>query len=80
MESKKFTVTAVGKNRLDVLNRISTLYIQKQIPVESLSYQNTSAESGKYQIVCFSTREDAIKRIVDQISNYVDISQAYYTK
>lgn len=79
MKTKKFTITAVGTNRLDVLNRISVLYLQRQIPVESFFYENTSANTGKYKIVCSSEHEETIKRIVTQMNNIIEISQAQYT-
>ena len=78
MKTKKFTITAIGKHRLDILNRISALYLQKQIPVESIAFEETEKGKGKYQIVCCTSEEDSIKRIVNQICNIVDISKASY--
>lgn len=76
---EKYTVTAVGKNRLDILNRISTLYLQKRIPVESLVYAKTSNEYGEYKITCYSESSDIIERIVNQINNIIDITRVSYT-
>ena len=75
---EKYTVMAEGKDRLDVMNRISTLYLQKRIEVESFEYSRTAPEQGAYKITCYSERKDVIDRIVNQINNIVEIKRAYY--
>ncbi len=74
---EKFTVRAEGKDRLDVLNRISTLYLQKRIQVESLEFTRTALEHGEYKITCFSDCREVVERIVNQINNIVEIKRAY---
>ena len=59
---EKFTVRAEGKDRLDILNRISTLYLQKRIQVESFEFTRTAPEQGEYKITCFSDcREELLE-------------------
>lgn len=74
---EKFTVTAEGKNRLDILNRISTLYLQKRIDVESFEYAKTEPEWGEYRITCWAAHKELVERIVSQINNIVEIRKAY---
>lgn len=74
---EKFTVMAEGKDRLDVLNRISTLYLQKRIEVESFEFSRTAPQQGEYKITCWSDHKEVIDRIVNQINNIVEISRAY---
>lgn len=74
---EKFTVMAEGKDRLDVLNRISTLYLQKRIEVESLEFLRTAPQQAEYKITCWSDQKEVIDRIVNQINNIVDIKRAY---
>ena len=74
---EKYTVMAEGKDRLDVLNRISTLYLQKRIEVESFEFSRTAPQQGKYKITCWSEKKEVIERIVNQINNIVEISRAY---
>ena len=76
---EKFTVKAEGKDRLDVLNRISTLYLQKRIQVESLEFTRTAPERGEYTITCFSENKEIMERLVNQINNIVEIKRAYCT-
>ena len=74
---EKYTVMAEGKDRLDVLNRISTLYLQKRIEVESFEFSRTAPQQGEYKITCWSEKKEVIVRIVNQINNIVEISRAY---
>lgn len=76
---EKFTVKAEGKDRLDVLNRISILYLQKRIQVESLEFTRTAPEQGEYTITCFSENKEIMERLVNQINNIVEIKRAYCT-
>lgn len=78
MEQKKITVTAIGKNKLDILNRITSLYLQKNIPVESFMLSQADNGDSKYQI-CVNTSEDAIVRIVNQMNNIIDLKSVQYT-
>ena len=74
---EKFTVMAEGKDRLDVLNRISTLYLQKRIEVESFEFSRTAPEQGEYRITCWLDQKEVIDRIVNQMNNIVEIKRAY---
>ena len=76
MEPQKFTVTALGKNRIDILNRITSLYLQKNIPVESFVLSQEENGQSKYQI-CAQTSQDAIERIVCQMRNIIEITSVH---
>ncbi len=77
MEQKQILVTAVGKNRLEILGRITSLYLQRHIPVESLVMEQCGDGNGLYKI-CARAPEDSIIKIVNQISNIIDISEVKY--
>lgn len=79
MEPQKFTVTAFGKNRVDILNRITSLYLQRNIPVESFTLSQSENGESKYQI-CAQTSEEAIIRIVNQMNNIIDLRSVQYFK
>lgn len=78
MEQRKITVTAVGQSRLDILGRITALYLQRNIPVESLALEQDEQGCGWYRI-CARTNEESIIRIVNQIHNIVDIIKVEYS-
>ena len=78
MEAQKYTVTALGKNRIDILNRITSLYLQKNIAVESFVLSQEEDGESKYQI-CAETSLEAIERIVNQMSNIIDIRSVRYS-
>ena len=77
MEANKYTVTAFGKNRVDVLNRITLLYLQRNIQVESFVLSQTGNGESKYQI-CAEATESAITRIVNLMNNIVELNQVQY--
>ena len=79
MELQKFTVTAFGKNRVDVLDRITSLYLQKNIPVESFMLSQSENGESRYQI-CANASEELIVRIVNQMNNIVDLTSVQYAK
>ena len=76
---ERYIVTAEGKDRLDVLNRISTLCLQKRLEVENFEFSRTAPQQGEYKIICYSDKQDMIERLVSQINNIVEIRKAYYT-
>lgn len=77
MEANKYTVTAFGKNRVDVLNRITLLYLQRNIQVESFVLSQTDNGESKYQI-CAEAPESSIMRIVNLMNNIVELNQVQY--
>ena len=77
MEANRYTVTAFGKNRVDVLNRITLLYLQRNIQVESFVLSQTDNGQSKYQI-CAETTESSIMRIVNLMNNIVELNQVQY--
>ena len=79
MEQQKFTVTAEGLSRLDVLNRISVLYIQRHIPVEQMHFQPIDAKASRY-VVCAFTTEETIRRVVGQMNNIIEINNVTYSR
>ncbi len=79
MEPQKFTVTAFGKNKVDILNRITSLYLQRNIPVESFVLSQSENGESRYQI-CAHTSEESIMRIVSLMSNIIDLTSVQYSK
>lgn len=77
MEKKRILVTAVGENRLEILGRITALYLQRHIPVESLVLEQGKDGNGLYKI-CAVAPEESIIKIVNQIGNIIDISRVEY--
>ena len=45
---QKFTVTAEGEGRLDIVSRISMLFLQRHIDVESLTYMPAEGLISRY--------------------------------
>ena len=47
---QKYTVTAEGEGRLDIVSRISMLFLQRHIDVESLVFMPLEGMKSRYQI------------------------------
>jgi len=76
----KYIVDALVRNRLDILNRITSLFIVKNLPVLSVMFSATENNMAVINLICLSPSEDIMKRIMNQANNFVDISEIYYTK
>lgn len=77
MQTNRYTVTALGKNRVDVLNRITLLYLQRNIQVESFVLSQTDNGESKYQI-CAQAPESSIMRIVNLMNNIIELDHVQY--
>lgn len=77
METNRYTVTAFGKNRVDVLNRITLLYLQRNIQVESFVLSQTDGGESKYEI-CAEASESSITRIVNLMNNIIELNDVQY--
>ena len=74
---KKFIVTAEGEGRLDILSRISMLFMQRHIDVESLTYQPHEGLTSRYQVFASST-EETIRKVVAQMGHIEGLMKISY--
>ena len=74
---KKYTVTAQGEGRLDIVSRISMLFLQRHIEVESLTYQPLEGARSQYQ-VCAVAHEETIKKVVAQMQHVEGLDTIAY--
>lgn len=65
---QKYTITAEGEGRLDIVGRISMLFLQRHIDVESLNYTPLEGLKSRYQ-VCALAKEDVVKKVVAQMEH-----------
>ena len=65
---QKYTVTAEGEGRLDIVSRISMLFMQRHIDVESLTFMPHEGVVSRYQ-VCALAKEDTIRKVVAQMKH-----------
>jgi acetolactate synthase small subunit len=79
MESK-YLFEARLRNRLDILNRITTFLIQKGIPVEYLSFKRVEGDMADVEILCVTEDIYSCKRVVNQANQLVDVAQISFRK
>ena len=75
---QNFTIVADGKNRLEVLSRITAVLLQKQIPVEKLFFDSSGNGVGRIKIFCQTEGEEVVKGAVNEIGSMGDIFEGYY--
>ena len=65
---KKYIIEAEGESRLDIVSRISMLFLQRHIDVESLSYEPLEGVRSSYR-VCALAKEEVIRKVVAQMEH-----------
>ena len=74
---QKYTITADGEGRLDIVNRISMLFLQRHIDVESLTFMPLEGMTSRYQ-VCALANEMTIRKIVAQMEHIEGLDRIVY--
>ena len=74
---QKYTVTAEGEGRLDIVSRISMLFMQRHINVESLTYSPADGATSRYE-VCALAKEETIAKVVSQMKHIEGLNNINY--
>ena len=74
---QKYIVTAEGEGRLDIVSRISMLFLQRHIDVESLTYMPHEGMMSRYQ-VCALAHEDTIRKVAAQMEHIEGLNKISY--
>ena len=74
---KKYIIEAEGEGRLDIVSRISMLFLQRHIDVESLSYEPLEGVRSSYK-VCALAKEEVIRKVVSQMEHIEGLEMIKY--
>lgn len=74
---KKYIIAAEGESRLDIVSRISMLFLQRHIDVESLSYEPLEGVRSSYK-VCALAKEEVIRKVVSQMEHIEGLEMIKY--
>jgi len=77
MESE-YIVVAFVNNQISVLNRITSAYLKRHINIESLNVSESYIKGISTVVISAITTADMTERIVNQLSNAVDIHNVNY--
>lgn len=73
-----YTITIFSENTVGLLGQVTTVFIRRQINIETLSVSPSAIEGiHKFTITAFSDKE-TINKVVLQIDKRVDVLKAYY--
>jgi acetolactate synthase small subunit len=74
---QKYTIIAEGEGRLDIMSRISMLFLQRHIDVESMSYAPLEGVKSRYQ-VCALAKDEVIRKVVAQMEHIEGLETIRY--
>ena len=74
---KKYIIEAEGEGRLDIVSRISMLFLQRHIDVESLTYKPLEGVRSSYK-VCALAKEEVIRKVVSQMEHIEGLEMIKY--
>ena len=77
-EMKRFTIIIFTENHIGLLNRVTILFTQRHINIESLTVSE-SEEHGIHRFtVMIEEEEEKVKKVVKQIQKQVEVIKAEY--
>ena len=75
---KRFTIIIFTENQIGLLNRVTTLFTQRHINIESLTVSE-SEEHGIHRFtVVIEEEEEKVKKVAKQIQKQVEVIKAEY--
>lgn len=77
-EEKTFTVSVYTENSIGLLNRISAIFQQRHINIESLNTSVSEIEGVSRFTILVNITEEQIRKIIGQIEKQVEVIKAYY--
>ncbi len=78
MKKVLYSISIYTENNLGLLNRLSSIFLQRHINIESLTASNSEIENVTRLIIVVNSTEDLIKKVIGQIEKQVEVIKAYY--
>ncbi|MEN8788666.1 MAG: acetolactate synthase small subunit, partial [Flavobacteriaceae bacterium] len=78
MEKKWFTISVYSENSVGLLNRISGVFMQRHINIESLNVSKSEIEHVSKFTIVVNTTEAWTQKIVGQIEKQIEVIKAFY--
>lgn len=73
----RFVTVAEGEGRMDIVSRISMLYLQRHIEVESLKFMPMENGLSRYEVVAVADGM-TIKRLMGQLARIEGLQKVDY--
>ncbi|CAM1335241.1 acetolactate synthase small subunit [Tenacibaculum aestuariivivum] len=79
MKNKQtYTVSVYTENNVGLLNRISGIFLRRNINIESMNISKSEIKSVSRFTLLVKVTEEQIKKIIGQIEKQVEVIKAYY--
>ena len=76
--NKTFTISIYSENNVGLLNRISAIFLKRNINIESLTTSQSEIKDVFRFIIIVQVPEDNVKKLIKQIEKQVDVIRAFY--
>jgi acetolactate synthase-1/3 small subunit len=78
MENKMFTISVYSESNVSLLNRISGIFLKRQINILSLNVSDSEIENVSRFIIVVNTTEKWVQNILGQIEKQIEVIKAFY--
>ena len=77
MEEQSYTLSIFTENKVGLLHRITTIFTQRHINIESLTTSETEVEGISRFIIVINTTEDQVVKLRKQIDKLIGVIKAF---
>ena len=77
MEEQSFTLSIFTENKVGLLHRITTIFTQRHINIESLTTSETEVEGISRFIIVINTTEEQVVKLRKQIDKLIGVIKAF---
>ena len=79
MEEKKiYTISVYTENNLGVMNRISSIFLKRNINLESITASQSEIKDVFRFVFVINISEERVRKLVGQIAKQIEVIKAYY--
>ena len=77
-KKKKYTVSIYAENNIGLLNRISSIFLKRQIRIDSVNSSPSEINDIYRFVIVVTVHELLIKKVITQIEKQIEVIAAFY--
>lgn len=79
MESKSFKIQIITEDNLNILARITGIFVRRHLQIKCLELVRNTAKEELQLTIKLSCEDDQLVKVVNQINKQIDVLAATYT-
>ena len=79
MESKSFKIQTITEDNLNILARITGIFVRRHLQIKSLELVRNTAKEELQITIKLHCEDDQLVKVVNQINKQIDVLAATYT-